>query len=476
VTADYTVLNGYTALAYNAPDAAPMASYDERTFVEGSIRVTRDGATVTFPHAGILTSPMFLNRYPTSRTNRNRHRARIVLREFLATDILRVADRPIDPTKAVALANPTREDPACQTCHVIIDPIAGAFQKWDDNDYERYLPDREWHQEMFLPGFGQEQMQVSDYDDALQWLGQRIASDKRFPLAVVRSAIESLTGRAPLDFPEDPSGSAYVAWQAQDALVRSVADAFVESGFNYKTVVEQIVLSPYYRAANTTVTDEAGLAQLSEFGTGTLLPPELLHRKMMSTLGFSWGIANAPSLLSDFRILYGGIDSESVTERLTTPNGLMSAIMWRMANEVSCRGVSYDFAKATADRFLFPYVTVDTVPEDEFGEEVPESVGAIRQNIQYLMGRMLGEELADDSAEVDAVYGLFLDTWKEGRGRINNESVQRNLTWACQYRQDLITGVEIPEDQRLAEDGDYVIRSWMAVLTYLIADYRFLYE
>ena len=138
VTADYTVLNGYTALAYNNPYTEYTPPFDEHDFYEGSIWVTRDGEGVRFPHAGILTSPMFLNRYPTSRTNRNRHRARIVLRELLATDILRIANRPIDPTKAVALANPTREDPACKTCHVIIDPIAGAFQKWDDNDFEEY--------------------------------------------------------------------------------------------------------------------------------------------------------------------------------------------------------------------------------------------------------------------------------------------------------------------------------------------------
>jgi hypothetical protein len=36
--------------------------------------------------------------------------------------------------------------------------------------------------------------------------------------------------------------------------------------------------------------------------------------------------------------------------------------------------------------------------------------------------------------------------------------------------------VEHPEDSRLAADPDYVIRSWMAVLTFFFADYKFLYE
>ncbi len=476
LTADYTVFNSYTAPIYNNEDMSFSGSYDENEVQEGKIFIIREGQKLAFPHAGILSSPMFLNRYPTSRTNRNRHRARIVLREFLATDILKVADRPIDPTKAANFANPTREDPDCKTCHAIIDPIAGAFQKWDDNDQEQYVPDREWHQEMFLPGYGEEQMQVNDYPQALQWLGQRVAADPRFPLSVVRNVYQSLVGEEPLSFPDDPLDGTYPAWEAQEATIRSIASDFVASDYNLKTVIQQIVLSPYYRAKNTTATSEERLAQLGAVGTGQLLTPELLHRKILATVGIPWRFNNRDALMNEYKILFGGIDSDSVTERLTVPNGIMSAIGWRMANEVSCKAVSYDFSKPTEDRWLFPKTELDVVPEDDLAKPDPKGEETIKQNIQHMYALILGERLAMDSPEMARAYGLFLDTWREGRSKLAAEEVDRNLPGDCQYRRDPFNNVDIPEDQRLTRDENYVIRSWMAVTTYLLSDYRFLYE
>jgi hypothetical protein len=36
--------------------------------------------------------------------------------------------------------------------------------------------------------------------------------------------------------------------------------------------------------------------------------------------------------------------------------------------------------------------------------------------------------------------------------------------------------VDLPEGEILQNDETYVVRSWMAVVTYLLADYKFLYE
>ncbi len=476
VTADYTVLNPYTAVVYNNEDMSFDEAYDARGFQEGKIFAIRDGSRVAFPHAGILTSPMFLNRYPTSNTNRNRHRARIVLRELLATDILRVADRPIDPTKAVNFANPTREEPSCVMCHVTLDPIAGAFQKFDDNDYERYLPDREWYDEMFAPGFGKEKMMLDEFDAAPQWLGQRIAADPRFPLSVVRNMYQALIGEAPVDFPEDPTDGSFPAWEAQDETIRAITEAFVASDFNLKVVIEQLVMSPYFRAVNTTATDPARLAQLGSVGTGRLLTPELLNRKIETVFGSPWLDGNRPTLLNGLNILYGGIDSDSVTARLTVPNGMMSAIMWRASTELACRKAPGDFTREVDRRRLFPYVELDTVPEDEVGDPIEANVDAIRENLVYLYDRLLGEELVAGSAEETRVMDLFVRTWREGRAKLASEEVGRDLPYECQFRRNPGADQELPEDEQLRRDENYVIRSWMAVLTYLIADYRFLYD
>jgi Protein of unknown function (DUF1588)/Protein of unknown function (DUF1592) len=478
VTADYTVLNPFSAVVYNNNDLEFEDAYDANEYKEGNIFAVKDGEMVKFPHAGILTSPMFLNRYPTSRTNVNRHRARIVLRELLATDILRVANRPIDPTKAVTFANPTREEESCKMCHVIIDPIAGTFQRWDENDYERIRLDQSWHDEMFSPGFADARLTAADAEagKGLPWLGQQIAADPRFAIAVVQNLYTSLIGEEPLSFPQDPTDGSFPAWEAQETTLRAITEAFVASDYNFKTALTELVISPYFRAANTSASSPARLAQLAGVGTGRLLSPELLDRKIDEVFGFSWNNGDRSALLNDYRLLYGGIDSESVTERLQTPNGMMSAITWRMATEMACRGVALDFARDKGDRTLFSKVEPTTVPENDIAEAIPENVEKIQANLAALYQRMFGETLEPDSPEAQRVYTLFLTTWREGRSKLASMEVGRDLNYECQYRRAPGATEDLPEGQMLTHDDNYAIRSWMAVLTYMLSDYRFLYD
>src|SRR5690606_31424128 len=223
-------------------------------------------------------------------------------------------------------------------------------------------------------------------------------------------------------------------------------------------------------------TSNARLAELAALGTGRLLTPELLHRKIDEVFGTPWMDGNRTALLNGYRLLYGGIDSDTVTARQTVPNGMMSSIMWRMATEVACRSAAADFARDTDDRFLFTDVDTDVVPEDELGEAIEANVEKINENLVYLYDRMFGERLEIGSAEYERVFDLFLKTWREGRAKLAADSVGRDLPWECQYRRAPGAAEDLPEDQRLSRDDNYVIRSWMAVLTYMLADYRFLYD
>jgi hypothetical protein len=470
LTADYTLLNPYSAQIYNETTIPFPNPQDENDFRPGKISALRDGVMLPFPHAGLLSSPMFLNRFPTTPTNRNRARARVILQKFLATDILKVGDRPLDPTQAVAFANPTREDPSCSVCHSVIDPIAGAFMKFSDNDQEQLTPTREWYKEMVLPGFGDESMQVTDYPRALQWTAERVAADPRFPLSVTYNAYHALTGQQPLTYPDDGNPSELAAWELQDATLRAIAGKFADGGYNFKSVIREILLSPYFRATNVSadaLTAEQG--KLEAYGTARLSTPESLVRKLRATVGFDWvRYDKQPALTTTYDILYGGIDSDAVTQRLEEPNGVMSAVMLRMANEVSCQATAWDFLQPLDRRLLFPKVDVTDTPAT-----APDK---IRANIRYLHEHILGETLADGSAELERTYGLFNDTWLEGTAKIAAKTLTNNPPWSCRGRWDRLTGLELPEGQRLEDDKNYVIRSWMAVITYLLADYRFLYE
>lgn len=482
LTADYTVVNPFSAIVYGLDLPFADAS-DEREFLEAKVRVQRPDGRVSIPHAGILTTPSFLNRFPTTPTNRNRHRARKIYELFLATDILLVADRPIDPTASGRFNNPTRDDPQCTGCHRQIDPIAGAFLRWDERDQEQYEPDQEWHPEMFPPGFGKEVMDTAEYDHAQQWLARRIVADPRFVLSTVHTLYRGILGREPLVYPSDIDADDFAerlaAWQAQDAVFTAIGEAFVADDLNLKTAIRELVLSPYYRAANAEADlSDARLVELSDVGTGRFTIPKLLANKIEAVTGYRWarGWDRSDYLTSDYKILYGGIDSDSVIERLTRPNGVMANVAWRMANEVACQSVGWDFTLPQEDRKLFPHVTLEDVPEGEDAAERPESVQAIRENIQYLHERILGERLDLDDPEIDRSYQLFEETWREGVAKVASEEVSRSITWRCQGRANPANGEELPDEQRVNRDENYAVRAWLAVVTYLLSDYRFLYE
>lgn len=473
VTADYTVMNTLSQKIYNGKFVGTPSS-GEGDFQPAKIESLGDG---TVAHAGVLTSPVWLNRFPTTPTNVNRHRARMVFKFFLATDILRVAERPLDPTAAGAVQNPTLNDQSCSVCHRMIDPIAGAFQKYDDNDQEKYEPTNTWKDTMVPTGFGSEEMDKLE-PAPLHWLGERIVKDPRFSLAAVYTVYSALTGHEPLDYPADPDSPTLkqelTAWSAQDALFRRIADTFVEEGFNLKVVVREVVLSPYFRAKNAAagVTKERQV-ELSGVGTGRFVIPEVLGRKIRAVTGLPWGKGvgyyKTDYLSSDYEILYGGIDSEDVTKRLNAPNGVMANVGWRMANEVACQTTAWDLSlDDPSKRFLFPYV--------EVGETPDTAADAIKKNIQYLHAHMLGENLPLGDPELERTYQLFLDTWNEGKAAILAKTLTADLVYSCRARKNPYTDQDLPTADRLEKDPDYTVRAWMAVVTYLMSDFHFLYE
>ena len=151
LTADYIMANPYAARGYGAPtvfddptDAhefrpSEIVSYyrdDDSKRVEETefgTRVLEPGNLATdYPHAGILNTTVFLLRYPTTATNRNRARSRWTYYHFLDVDIEKSESRTTDPVALADTNNPTMQNPACTGCHSVMDPVAGAFQNYGD--------------------------------------------------------------------------------------------------------------------------------------------------------------------------------------------------------------------------------------------------------------------------------------------------------------------------------------------------------
>lgn len=471
LTADYTLVNPFSAKVYGATVQFDDA-LDPTEFREARI----DG----IPHAGILTSPMFLNRYPTTPTNRNRHRARMVYRFFMATDILQKADRPVDPT-TIRDHNPTMNNEQCTICHASIDPMAGAFQNWDDQGRYR-VPETGWFDDMRPPGFGESDVPPDDWESSLAWLAQEIASDERFALSAVHDMYTGLVGRPPVTNPTDQADPQFDAklayYNLEQDFLRRATDAFIASGYNLKTVVPTIVKSPFYRAdtANEALTEEEAAA-LTSLGTARLLTPEELDQKLTAVMGQPWQYRQQDrnQLLSsqEYRFFYGGIDSDNITSRITEPNGMMANIQLRMANEMACFTVAKDFTRPVEARKLFPHVEMNFTPEDDNGFPIPQAEEMIRRNIRYLHHRILGEVLTPGHSQEEESFQLFLAAWREGYQEIANDQASRDLHGACRATFDFDTQEELPGEARIERDPKYTVRAWMAVVTYLLADWRF---
>ena len=508
LTADYTIVNAQSAFVYGASEQAgfsdPYASSSElrpaRITYRRVYNAMRSADPLPYPHAGVLSMPTFLSRYPTTTTNRNRHRARIVQAYFLATDILKVGERPIDSTSAEALImTPTMNYGPCRTCHAINDPIAGAFRGFFPNGTNwRWDPNDAWYTDMAPPGFNGEAMPGTNYRNALQWMAPRIVQDERFAMSVVRFIFKTVANREPLAHPTDMQDPLYAqrsaAWSEQDRIFRAIARRFTASNMNFKTAVLEMLESPIYRAQAAVIPSEpaqreAALAEHAGIGTAMLATPELLDRRVRAIAGFPWMRDLNPMRLSqpdgrdngnrwlrqEFYLPYGGINSDTIIRRVTDPSGIIVGVAQRMANEVSCRATAWDFTRPQAERRFLRNVQIDTVPEAG-GNAVPGNQQLIKQNIVALHSLILGEELSIDDPEVERTFKLFLETWRETRTPGMNGMPNNNLRYECQGRQNPLSGEELPEMQRITNDNNGTIRAWMAVMSYLFSDYKFLYQ
>jgi mono/diheme cytochrome c family protein len=475
LTADYFMVNGYSAKSYGINNITFADEWDPSEF--------HPAVLPGLPHAGILSSLMFLNRYPTSATNRNRARSRVVYDLFLDVDILALDGvRPDGSAVDISSTAPTLENPDCVKCHSLLDPVASSFQSW--NLAGRFAPQRSWYTDMFQAGFAASVFPVNSGQEPLQWLSEEIVADARFDTAIVRLVYTGLTGHEPLDPPDsDATTAEQQAYAAESELLGTIKATYVADNRKLKTLVSELVMSPYWRAQGLMDASYAFVHQ--ETGAARLLTPEMLHRKIAALFGFEWrgpldqyaqalSVPRSARLLDTrqyFHQIYGGIDSFAIPERLTNTNGLMVLVQERMANEMACYAVPQDFLSTKAERRLFPLVEMSTQINSDANQM------AVRQNIQYLHRYLLGEELALDDPEIERSYMLFAAVQVEGKAKIGSTE-SKSLPSQCMRNKDMMTGASLSSggiDARLRDDPDYVLRAWMAVIAYLLTDYRFLY-
>ncbi len=517
LTANYMLVNPYTNDVFDTglSFSDPMDGNDWR---EAQINQGyRNGADL--PHAGILTSPMFLARYPSTETNRNRARSRWTNYFFLAVDIEGLANRPINGDSLMDVDNPTLNNPDCAVCHELMDPIAGTFQNWGndgqfrdqcgwfpdtthpdggewlcDQDalpwigykefFDPYVTGDLWYRDMRDPGFGVSKLPANQGGNSLSWLATQIVNDERFAQATVRFWFKGLLAREPVPLPGNSSDTLFESQLAAHEMDKQFINEFAQGfasgsagtanhgALNLKDLFVDMLASPLFRASSNsqalTLNEQNALAKV---GGGRLLTPEQLNRKLIALLGSYWPHVwddQRNQLVEDFYGFYGGIDSDGVTERNTQLNTLMATVIERLSSEMVCRLVIDEFELPSNQRLLFNNVNLSDTPANESGEE------NIKQGLSQLITRLWGPE-QNTNTEIDAAYLLFTNLRNE---RIDNNAttiLASNNEQAVNDDNDEFCQLDWGNNDALVEDVNQVLRPWMGVMMYLISDYKVLY-
>lgn len=549
LTADYIMVNGYSSLAYQGDQhPSDLTEYDD--WREGNIyayhflmpnEISQYESLLPensienghLPNAGILSSPMFLARYPTTATNRNRARARWAYQFFLGVDIEGLAQRAMDPEELKTVTNPNTPGSSCYGCHLMMDPVAGAFQNWGDLDntissghfldvksitaidrnYQTTVDGNQvngfeagdrWYRDNLAPGFESIVLQPnnpykayegSTYTDPLQWLAHKIVEDERFITGTVKFWYPAIFGEKMLNPPQLNSDAGFneitQVYLHQQEQLNFWATNFA-TNLNLKDLLVDMLMSKEYRALQ--VAD--GTNEFYNVGKGTLLTPEQLNRKMLAVFGEPYTntrFDDRPNrLLGDYNLMFGGIDSDMVTQRMTTVNTMMMQVTNRMGNEFTCRYLFDQFLLPANERFLFKGIELTDVPlmptrerigRDEIYNRLQVNPQGIQQQIVDLYWVLFGKQYELDHVEITSAYQLFLDVWHM---RINDDRFGSSVRTSTNIVENepyeeycQLPNSNLVPDMYTTEpflNPQQTFRSWSAVLMYMMTDYEFLHR
>ncbi len=517
LTADYVMANAKTAGAYGAGtkfddpgnpfefQPSRIASYyrqDDSMVTEfhlnfGQNVINPGNLKTEWPHAGILNTFAFLQRYPTTPTNRNRARSRWTYYHFLGLDIEKSASRTTDPVALADTDNPTMKNAACTVCHSVLDPVAGAFQNYGENGAYRqawggldsldglykegkgspYVEGDTWYRDMRAPGF--DGTAAPDAANSLQWLARRIAEDERFAEGTVRFWWPAVLGVPVSQPPEDQGDSDFagrlLASNAQAAEVQRLAAAFREGiaggrPYNLKDLLAEIALSPWFRAESLADADPVRVAALRDAGMERLLTPEELAWKTEALTGFMlgrWvsgeGVLHS-ELLESHRLLYGGIDSEGIIERSGDMTTVMAAVARSHAVEAGCAVAAREFFfLPDGQRMLFNGTDLHVTP-------VTDAVHDLAVTAEAEDGRDSRPEAVGFDATLRAgantVRVAHANGYFKARELVLNRLVVRDQNGSVVHEPDLLAVEGLNCGWRDLENGTYKLKcddDWLDV-------------
>jgi len=546
LTADYMMMNRLTNQGYGGtatfsddendsvfkPSKIQGFYLDEQIDNGKSVQVNIDnygawshietkGPPTTFPHSGLLTDMTFLARYPTTATNRNRARARWTFFHFLDIDIEGATQRPTDAAALQDTNNPTMNNPSCTACHAILDPVAAAFQNWDErNQYKPrgmalnryYKRPKDGSLSMFQEGdtwysdmrkAGLFESSISDDDHALQELGQLIVREPAFYRASVKFWWLSIFGEPPLEIPLHDGDFNFAnkieAYEAQQEFIQELADTLYQSK-NIKDVFKRMVRSVWFRGDSVNDPSQNPFVRETAIASRQLLNAAQIEMKIEELTGLVHNRQRRRDIYNGLptqftnsirgtfyveRVSLGGHNSDTVLKRRELVSPLMQNIYLMITQAVSCPAVLYDFVLPKSKRRLFNLVEADDTTQN--------SPTLIKEQIRQLAEKFLGSSVQNFESEVDTIYQLFQISVKD------SPKYQQTAVDRCNLRVDYygpnLIGID-PEQLRQASgsnpnkldisklrsaanfgsDENHAKSSWSIVIFYLLSHPDFIYE
>ena len=287
------------------------------------------------PAAGVLSSNGLWWRYYTTPFNFNRTRAAALTKLVLCEDYL---ERPVRLSAAPSLLDEDgteesiRNDPACQSCHSTLDPIASAlygfwwYEIYDPAEMSQYHPDREPMGEMDLgvrPSFFGQPV------EGLAELGQVLSQDPRLATCAVEQAFQGFLRRE--------------AELSDFGRLQRIQRAFEAGEFRHRELMNALLQEPAYRAGG--FTEKASEETRSRESVDRMLSPSQWASSLSTLTGFDWREDGWEQLKNDrigHRVLAGGVDGDGVDRPASAPSMSQALVVKRLSQLAAESAVARD--------------------------------------------------------------------------------------------------------------------------------------
>jgi len=331
----------------------------------------------------------------TTLSNMNRARVAALVKLLVCQDLL---SRPVDLEGAVSLADEDasataiRTEPACQSCHATVEPMAAAlFGFWTVIDYNpeengNYHGERENMGPQYL---GVEPAYFGQPVDGLAGLGVAITHDPRFYSCAVQTHTELLWRR------EIHNGDFDV--------LEDLRREFLTSDVEVRALLSAITDTKEYRAGG--LGDAATQDDREQIRTHRTMSPDQLSTAFKDVSGYDWTWEGFDQLANDdsgYRTLLGGVDGYMVSQAQMDPGVTWALTLQRLA-EASADTVVLGELEEDGPRSLLLEVTLEHRPGDQvFSDELRRLIWRLHA---VRAGNKRIERLGAFWADVDAIKG-----------------------------------------------------------------------